>query len=48
MVMPMRIGSGLYRVAKASAMSWDLSPSSATKITPKLTRKAWNHMEGRP
>ena len=43
MVMPIRIGSGRYRVANARAMSWVLSPSSATKITPKLMRNAWTH-----
>src|SRR3954453_5793334 len=36
-VMPMRTGQTLNRVAKVSAMSWDLSPSSATKMTPKET-----------
>src|SRR3954447_4608906 len=33
--MPTRTGHTLKRVAKVSAMSWDLSPSSATKMTPK-------------
>src|SRR4051812_13980261 len=32
--MPMRTGHTLKRVAKVNAMSWDLSPSSATKMTP--------------
>src|SRR4051812_36253128 len=39
-VIPMRIGSGLYRAENASAMSWLLSPSSATKMIPKLTTTA--------
>jgi hypothetical protein len=39
-VMPMRTLVALYRVANAMAISWLLSPSSATKITPKLSRKA--------
>jgi hypothetical protein len=29
-----------YRVANVIAINCDLSPSSATKITPKLSRKA--------
>ena len=37
MVMPRSTGQTLKRVAKVSAMSWDLSPSSATKMTPKAT-----------
>src|SRR4051795_7577663 len=37
MVMPSRTGHTLKRVAKVRAMSWDLSPSSATKMTPKET-----------
>src|SRR3954447_23181894 len=37
-VMPSRTGHTLKRVAKVIAMSWDLSPSSATKMTPKATR----------
>ncbi len=36
-VMPMSTGHTLKRVAKVRAMSWDLSPSSATKMTPKET-----------
>src|SRR3954454_11600971 len=32
--MPTRTVQTLNRVAKVSAMSWDLSPSSATKMTP--------------
>jgi hypothetical protein len=36
-VMPRRTGHTLKRVAKVRAMSWDLSPSSATKMTPKET-----------
>ena len=39
-VMPISTGIGLNRVAKVSAISWDLSPSSATKMTPKLTTSA--------
>ena len=39
-VMPMSTRHAGKRVAKASAMSWLLSPSSATKITPKLIAKA--------
>src|SRR3954454_18803450 len=37
-VMPSSTGHTLKRVAKVRAMSWDLSPSSATKMTPKATR----------
>src|SRR4051794_38123234 len=33
-VMPTSTGHTLKRVAKVNAMSWDLSPSSATKMTP--------------
>src|SRR3954468_17010831 len=36
-VMPSRTGQTLNRVAKVSAMSWDLSPSSGTKMTPNET-----------
>src|SRR4051794_16520179 len=32
--MPTSTGHTLKRVAKVNAMSWDLSPSSATKMTP--------------
>ena len=39
-VIPIRTGQGLNRVANVMAMSCDLSPSSATKITPKLTASA--------
>ena len=35
-------GMVLKRVANASAINCDLSPSSATKITPKLTKNAVN------
>src|SRR3712207_1555022 len=38
--MPIRTGQGLKRVANVSAISWDLSPSSATKMTAKLTAVA--------
>ncbi len=38
--MPISTGNVRYLVAKASAMSWDLSPSSATKMTPKLITSA--------
>ena len=41
-VMPMSTGHTLKRVAKVSAMSWDLSPSSATKMTPKETSVLMN------
>src|SRR3954468_7263971 len=37
-VMPRRTGHTRKRVAKVRAMSWDLSPSSATKMTPKARR----------
>src|SRR4051812_2187518 len=37
-VMLTRTGHTLKRVAKVNAMSWDLSPSSATKMTPKALR----------
>src|SRR3954452_23995619 len=37
-VMPRRTVHTRYRVAKVSAMSCDLSPSSATKMTPKESR----------
>ena len=40
MAIPTRTGSARKRVAKVRAMSWLLSPSSATKITAKLSRKA--------
>src|SRR3954454_14946169 len=36
-VMPMITGHTLKRAAKVIAMSWDLSPSSATKMTPNET-----------
>jgi hypothetical protein len=39
-VIPASTGSARNRVAKVSAMSWLLSPSSATKITARLTRNA--------
>src|SRR5215207_5301497 len=39
-VMPISTGTGLKRVANVSAMSCDLSPSSATKITAKLSAVA--------
>src|SRR4051812_41744717 len=39
-VMPISTGHGLNRVAKVRAMSWDLSPSSATKMTAKLIASA--------
>src|SRR5690349_9180216 len=39
-VMPIRTGTGLNRVAKVMAISWDLSPSSATKMTAKLSAVA--------
>src|SRR4051794_39918001 len=39
-VMPISTGQGLNRVAKVRAMSWDLSPSSATKMTAKLIARA--------
>ena len=38
--MPISTGTGLKRVAKVRAMSWDLSPSSATKMTAKLSAVA--------
>ena len=37
MVMPSRIATARKRVAKASAISWLLSPISATKMAPKAT-----------
>ena len=39
-VMPISTGTARYRVANVNAISWLLSPSSATKITPKLTKIA--------
>jgi hypothetical protein len=39
-VIPASTGSARNRVAKVSAMSWLLSPSSATKITARLTMNA--------
>src|SRR5512138_3000821 len=39
-VMPISTGTGLKRVAKVSAISCDLSPSSATKMTAKLSASA--------
>src|SRR3954453_16545381 len=39
-VMPISTGTGLKRVAKVSAISCDLSPSSATKMTAKLSARA--------
>jgi hypothetical protein len=41
-VIPTRTGHGLYLAEKAIAINWLLSPSSATKITPKLNKKADN------
>src|SRR5688572_490269 len=38
--MPTRTVMARNRVANAMAMSWLLSPSSATKMMPKLIRKA--------
>src|SRR4051794_1874042 len=38
--MPTSTSHDRYRVANAIAINWDLSPSSATKITPKLTASA--------
>ena len=39
-VMAIRIVIARYRAAKVIAISWLLSPSSATKMMPKLIRKA--------
>ena len=39
-VIPISTGTAWNRVANVNAISWLLSPSSATKITPKLTRNA--------
>ena len=39
-VMAIRIVTARYRAAKIIAISWLLSPSSATKMMPKLIRKA--------
>src|SRR3954451_5158162 len=39
-VIPINTGPGRKRVAKVSAMSCDLSPSSATKMTTKLSAAA--------
>src|SRR4051812_36573151 len=39
-VIPISTGPGRKRVAKVSAMSCDLSPSSATKMTTKLSAAA--------
>ncbi|CAB4684155.1 unannotated protein [freshwater metagenome] len=41
-VIAISTGTVLYRVANARAMSWLLSPSSATKITPNDNRNACN------
>jgi hypothetical protein len=41
-VMPINTARSGKRVAKVRAMSWLLSPSSATKMTPKLNTKALN------
>src|SRR3972149_2137948 len=38
--MPIKTWVALKRVANARAMSWLLSPNSATKITPVLNQKA--------
>ena len=38
MVMPMSTRQAEKRVENARAMSWLLSPSSATKMTPKATQ----------
>ena len=39
-VIPMSTSRARYRAAKVIAMNWLLSPSSATKITAVLSRKA--------
>jgi hypothetical protein len=39
-VIPIRTGIALYLAAKVIAINWLLSPNSATKITPKLRKKA--------
>jgi hypothetical protein len=41
-VMPPRTTHQRWRSANVMAISWDLSPSSATKITAKLNSKAAN------
>ena len=39
-VIPVSTTAARYRVANARAINWLLSPSSATKMTPKLSRNA--------
>ena len=39
-VIPISTGTVLYRVANVNAISWLLSPNSATKITAALMRNA--------
>ncbi|GAB2956876.1 hypothetical protein GCM10027280_52010 [Micromonospora polyrhachis] len=46
--MPINTGTGLNRVAKVNAINCDLSPNSATKMTPKLTARATKNPSMKP